>query len=59
MSKESIEGRTQKAVGSVKEGAGKATGNEKLKEEGMADKVAGSAKEVVGKARDAVYKAAK
>lgn len=59
MSKEGIKGATQKAVGSVKEAAGKATGNEKLKAEGAADKVAGSAKEAVGKAKDAVHKATK
>ena len=57
MSKEGIEGATQKGVGSVKEGIGKAVGNEKLQAEGMADKVAGSAKEAVGKAKDAIHKA--
>ena len=57
MSKEGIEGATQKGVGSVKEGIGKAVGNEKLQAEGMADKVAGSAKEAVGKAKDTIHKA--
>jgi uncharacterized protein YjbJ (UPF0337 family) len=57
MSKEGIKGATQKAVGSVKEAAGKAVGNEKLQAEGMADKAAGSAKEAIGKAKDAVRKA--
>jgi uncharacterized protein YjbJ (UPF0337 family) len=59
MSKEGIEGATQKGVGAVKEGAGKLVGNEKLQAEGMADKVAGSAKEAAGKAKDAVHKATK
>jgi uncharacterized protein YjbJ (UPF0337 family) len=59
MSKETVEGATQKGVGSVKEAVGKAVGNEKLQAEGMADKVAGSAKEGVGKAKDAVHKATK
>ena len=59
MSKEGIEGATQKAAGSVKEAAGKATGNEKLQAEGMADKVAGSAEEGVGRTKDAVHKATK
>jgi uncharacterized protein YjbJ (UPF0337 family) len=59
MSKEGIEGATQKGVGAVKETLGKATGNDKLRAEGMADKVAGSAKEAVGKAKDAVHKATK
>ena len=57
MSKEGIEGATQKGVGAVKETAGKAVGNDKLQAEGIADKVAGSAKEAVGKAKDAVHKA--
>ncbi len=57
MSKEGIEGATQKGVGGIKEAAGKAVGNEKLEAEGIADKVAGSAKEAVGKAKDAVHKA--
>jgi len=57
MSKEGIEGATQKGVGAIKESVGKAIGNEKLQAEGMADRVAGSAKEVIGKAKDAVHKA--
>ncbi len=57
MSKEGIEGATQKGVGAVKEALGKAVGNEKLQAEGIADKVAGSAKEAVGKAKDAIHKA--
>jgi uncharacterized protein YjbJ (UPF0337 family) len=59
MSKEGIEGATQKGVGAIKEAVGKATGNEKLQAEGMADKAAGSAKEAVGKVKDAVHKATK
>jgi uncharacterized protein YjbJ (UPF0337 family) len=59
MSKEGIEGATQKGVGAVKEAAGKAVGNEKLQAEGVADKIVGSGKEAVGKAKDAVHKATK
>ncbi len=59
MSKERIEGATQKGVGAVKEGLGKALHNDKLEAEGIADKVAGTAKEAVGKAKDAVHKASK
>jgi uncharacterized protein YjbJ (UPF0337 family) len=59
MSKEGIEGATQKGVGAIKESVGKALGNDKLQAEGLADKVAGSAKEAVGKAKDAVHKATK
>ncbi len=57
VSKEGIEGATQKGVGAIMESIGKAIGNEKLEAEGIADKVAGSAKEAVGKAKDAVHKA--
>jgi len=57
MSKEGMEGATQKGVGAVKEALGKAVGNERLQAEGVADKVAGSAKEAVGKVKDAVHKA--
>ena len=59
MSREGIEGATQKGVGAVKETVGKAIGNDKLRAEGMADKAAGSAKEAVGKAKDAMHKATK
>jgi len=59
MSKETIEGATQKGVGAIKETVGKAVGNEKLQAEGIADKVAGSAKEAIGKAKDAIHKATK
>ena len=59
MSKEGIEGATQKGVGAVKETVGKAVGNEKLQAEGIADKAIGTAKETVGKAKDALHKATK
>lgn len=59
MSKERIEGATQKGVGAVKEAVGKAVGNERLQAEGVADKVAGTAKETVGKAKDAIRDATK
>jgi uncharacterized protein YjbJ (UPF0337 family) len=57
MSKDGIKGATQKAVGSAKEGVGKATGDDKLVAEGLADRAAGTAKETVGKAKDAIHKA--
>ncbi len=57
MSKEGIEGATQKGVGAMKEAIGKAVGNDKLRAEGMADKAAGTAKEAVGKTKDAIHKA--
>ena len=57
MSRQRIEGATQKAVGAAKQALGKTVGNERLQAEGMADKVVGSAKEAVGKLKDAVHKA--
>ena len=57
MSKEGIEGATQKGVGAVKETVGKAVGNRKLQAEGIADKAVGAAKEAAGKAKEAVHKA--
>ena len=57
MSKEGIEGATQKGVGAVKETIGRALGDERLEGEGIADKVIGTAKEAVGKVKDAVHKA--
>ena len=59
MSKERIEGVTQKGVGAVKEAVGKALGNEQLQAEGVADKTIGSAKEAAGKVLDAVHTATK
>jgi uncharacterized protein YjbJ (UPF0337 family) len=59
MSKEGIEGATQKGVGAAKESLGKLTGNQRLQAEGVADKAVGSAKEVAGKAKDAIHKATK
>ena len=57
MSKERIEGATQKVVGAVKQAVGKAVGNPKLQAEGMGDKAIGTAKQGVGKAKDAMHKA--
>ena len=57
MSKERIEGATQKGVGAAKDALGKAVGNERLQAEGKTDKAIGSTKEAVGKAKDAIRKA--
>ena len=57
MNKETLQGETQKAVGSAKEAVGKAVGNERLPAEGLGDKAVGSAKEAVGKAKEAIHKA--
>ena len=57
MSKEGIKGATQKGVGSLKEAAGKVTGNRKLEAEGLADRAAGAVKETAGKIKDKIHKA--
>ncbi|MFE5731540.1 CsbD family protein [Streptomyces sp. NPDC056528] len=48
------ESHMDKAKGKLKETAGKATGNERLKSEGQADQVKGQAREVGEKARGKV-----
>ena len=50
----SIEEKLDQAKGSVKEGVGKLTGDEKLEKEGTAEKVASKVKEVVVDAKDAL-----
>lgn len=57
MSRQRLEGATQKAVGGAKQAIGKAVGNEKLQAEGAADKIVGSVREAVGKLKDAAHKA--
>jgi uncharacterized protein YjbJ (UPF0337 family) len=58
MDKDRIEGAGKQIKGAVKEGVGKVTGDEKLKDEGKADKVEGKVQNTVGgikdKVRDAV-----
>ena len=49
-----VEGAFDKAKGSVKQGIGNMTGDEKLQAEGAADKAKGAAKSTVGGAADAV-----
>ena len=50
----SIEEKLDQAKGSVKEGVGKLTGDEKLEKEGAAKKVVSKVKEVAEDAKDAV-----
>jgi uncharacterized protein YjbJ (UPF0337 family) len=54
MDKDRVEGMGDKAKGSVKEAAGKLTGDAKLQAEGKADKAAGSVKNAIGGAKDAL-----
>lgn len=52
--KNRVEGAADKAKGSVKEAAGKVTGDSKLKAEGKTDKAGGAVKNAVGGAADAL-----
>ena len=54
MSENRIDGASKKAMGAIKEAAGKLTGNERLEAEGIAEKAAGEVQNKVGKAQDAV-----
>ena len=50
----SLEEKVEQAKGSVKEGVGELTGDEKLEKEGTAEKVIAKVKEVAKDAKDAV-----
>ena len=52
--KDRVEGSATNLGGKVKEGAGKLTGDEKLKNEGVADQVKGKVQNAVGSVKDAV-----
>ena len=54
MDKDRIEGSAEQAKGKVKEVAGKALGDEKLKADGKADQVKGKIQNAVGGLKDAV-----
>lgn len=49
-----IEGAARNMGGKIKEAAGKATGDEKLKAEGRTDQVAGKIQNTVGGVKDAL-----
>ncbi len=59
MHKDTIKGAALDAKGSVKEAAGKATGNEKMAAEGAAERVAGKVQKGVGNLKDAARSALK
>jgi uncharacterized protein YjbJ (UPF0337 family) len=54
MDKNRIEGSAKQVKGSIKDAAGKITGDNKLRAEGKADKVAGKIQNAVGGAKDAM-----
>ncbi|MBB3242431.1 uncharacterized protein YjbJ (UPF0337 family) [Pseudomonas sp. Tn43] len=51
-----VKGMANEAAGNVKQGVGKATGNERLRTEGVAQEKKGEAQQKVGKAKDAIKK---
>jgi uncharacterized protein YjbJ (UPF0337 family) len=53
-----IKGYANEAAGKVKQGIGKAVGNDRLRAEGAAQEVKGEAQKTVGKAKSAVKDAA-
>lgn len=59
MHKDTVKGAAKDAKGSIKEAAGKATGNERLEAEGAAERVAGKVQKGVGNLKDAARDALK
>ena len=59
MHKDEIKGAAKDAKGSIKEGIGKATGNNRMAAEGAAERVAGKVEKGVGSVKDAARKALK
>ena len=59
MSTNRIEGAAKEAAGSVKEGVGKAIGNDRMVAKGMAERAEGSAQNAIGKAQDKIGNAIK
>ena len=58
MDENRIEGAARNIGGKIEDAAGNLTGDNKLKADGMADKVAGSAQQTYGQAADTVRNAA-
>ena len=58
MDRERVKGAAEKAKGTIKQGAGKISGDEKLEHEGKADKAKGDLHEAAGNVKDAARKAA-
>lgn len=59
MHKDEAKGAAKDMKGSIKEAAGKATGNERLEAEGAADRVSGKVQKGVGALKDAARDALK
>ena len=52
MNKDQIKGRAEEVKGNIKEGVGKAVGNDRLRGEGKADQVAGKIQNTIGGIKD-------
>jgi uncharacterized protein YjbJ (UPF0337 family) len=59
MHKDQIKGAAKDVAGSIKEGVGKATGNDKMAAEGAAERVEGKVQKGVGSLKDAARDALK
>ncbi len=59
MHKDEAKGAAKDIAGSIKEAAGKATGNERLEAEGAGERVAGKVQKGVGALKDAARDALK
>lgn len=59
MHKDEIKGAAKQARGNIKDAIGKATGDAKLRADGMADKVEGRAQKAAGKVKEAAREALK
>ena len=56
MHKDEVKGAAKDAKGSIKEGVGKATGNDRMAAEGAAERVTGKVQKGVGSLKDAARK---
>jgi uncharacterized protein YjbJ (UPF0337 family) len=59
MHKDQVKGAAKDAKGSIKEGIGKATGNDRMAAEGAGERVAGKVQKGVGSLKDAAREALK
>lgn len=59
MHKDEMKGAAKDAKGSIKEAAGKATGNERLEAEGVSERAAGKVQKGVGNLKEAARDALK
>jgi uncharacterized protein YjbJ (UPF0337 family) len=59
MSTNRVEGAIRKGKGAVKQGVGRATGDERMEAEGAAEKNAGKVQNAVGRAQDKIGNAIK